>query len=261
MISRFNIDIYDKRDSAEVATAAAIISYADNNSAPVIGLATGNTMTGVYEKLVDREARQPGIFNTCHFIQLDEIVVLGGNGDNHSKAGIFSTDIQQQFLGQLNGGYASFIGLPASFDDPEKTVANHLDKIAALGGVDIQLLGIGVNGHIGFNEPPSTQDSICRIVSLAESTIALGGYPANSVGLTLGVAEIMASRRIIMLATSDQKSKIMAKALSTRPTPDCPASLLRNHPDLHIILDHYAASIINSNQQKVDQNAIFTHHG
>ena len=108
---------------------------------------------------------------------------------------------------------------------------------------------------------PSTQDSICRIVSLAESTIALGGYPANSVGLTLGVAEIMASRRIIMLATSDQKSKIMAKALSIRPTPDCPASLLRNHPDLHIILDHDAASIINSNQQKVDQNAIFTHHG
>lgn len=181
-MSRFNIDIYDKRDSAEVATAAAIISYADNNSAPVIGLATGNTMTGVYEKLVDREARQPGIFDACHFIQLDEIVVLGGNGDNHSKAGIFSTDIQQQFLGQLNGGYASFIGLPASFDDPEKTVANHLDKIAALGGVDIQLLGIGVNGHIGFNEPPAPKIASAALCLWRSQQLPLAGILLTASG-------------------------------------------------------------------------------
>jgi glucosamine-6-phosphate deaminase len=140
--------------------------------------------------------------------------------------------------------------LNGSARNPMLECAAYEQRILAVGGVDLWLLGIGGNGHIAFNEPGSSVDSRTRIVSLTQSTI-----DANSDGrffsdpaevprcaLSAGIGTIREARSIILLATGAKKAPSVAAAINGPFSPDCPASLLQDHPDCTFIIDEAAAS-------------------
>eukprot|EP01126_Amoeba_proteus_P035805 TRINITY_DN361_c0_g2_i16.p1 TRINITY_DN361_c0_g2~~TRINITY_DN361_c0_g2_i16.p1 ORF type:complete len:171 (+),score=17.27 TRINITY_DN361_c0_g2_i16:336-848(+) len=131
------------------------------------------------------------------------------------------------------------------------------NKILSVGGVDLWLLGIGKNGHIAFNEPGCAIDSRTRLVTLTRSTIQ-----ANSDGrffsdpndvprcaLTAGIATIKSAKKVVLLATGKNKAGIIKTALEGPFSPDCPASLLRDHPDCTFILDLESASLLKPYQR------------
>jgi glucosamine-6-phosphate deaminase len=132
--------------------------------------------------------------------------------------------------------------------DPEAEVRRYARQLEAAGGIDLQVLGIGRNGHIGFNEPGSARESRTRVVELAQETRAaaaanfggLANVPERAI--TLGVADILDARAIRVLAFGKGKAEIVRRMLQEPIGPDCPASFLRGHRDLRLLLDREAAS-------------------
>ncbi|KYD19558.1 Glucosamine-6-phosphate deaminase [Geobacillus stearothermophilus] len=127
-----------------------------------------------------------------------------------------------------------------------------------MGGIDLQLLGIGRNGHIGFNEPGTPFSSPTHVVELAESTRkanarffgSLDDVPRRAI--TMGIATILRSRRLVLLASGREKAEAMARLLEGVVTPDLPASALHLHPDVTIIADRQALSLIPKEKRRVD---------
>jgi glucosamine-6-phosphate deaminase len=155
----FRISIFEEYCRAEEATAQQILEQVKQKRNSVIGLATGRTMRGVYRFLIDEEKKEPGLFKDVTFVQLDEII-LKTVGE-----GIFSKELRELFIERLEGGYEAFLSINVFVEDMVKEAAEYLKKVLNAGGIDLQLLGIGVNGHIGYNEPGSERQSSCRVVS------------------------------------------------------------------------------------------------
>ncbi len=152
----------------------------------------------------------------------------------------------------LRRAVAEPLGLPArhiAFDidgpDPDSACAAYNAAVAAAGGLDLVVLGLGRNGHVGMNEPGSAVDTGTRVVELAPSTREAarghGADPPPTRGVTLGMAGIQAAREVWLLATGADKATIVARTLAGPVTPEVPASLLLAHPRLRIILDDDAA--------------------
>ncbi len=142
---------------------------------------------------------------------------------------------------------------PAAFhavnvDGEPDVAARELDAVAAEGGLDLTLLGLGLNGHIGLNEPASTAESPTRVVELeARSQAVAAGYGASHAptqGITLGMSRLLESREIWLLVTGDRKAEILARALEGPEASDVPASFLRRHRTLRVIADEPAARLL-----------------
>jgi glucosamine-6-phosphate deaminase len=143
---------------------------------------------------------------------------------------------------------APLVVLPRSdATDPAQEMERHCEAISRSGGLDVALLGIGRNGHIGFNEPGCSRDSTCRAAPLAEPTRAqvLDVWPDPPThGMTVGVRQIMSTRHVILLATGSEKASILRAALTEPPTSAVPASYLQDHPSLTVVCDEAAASLL-----------------
>jgi len=212
----------------------------------VLGLPTGNTPVPLYRELA-RLCREEGLsFARARTFNLDEYLDLPP-GDPRS----FRTWMQQQFFGQVDLAPAN-VHVPRASGEGEAEARRYAAELAAAGGIDLQLLGIGRNGHIGFNEPGSARDSRARVVELARETRAdaaalFGGLehvPRRAI--TLGIAEILEARAIRVLAFGKAKAPIVKRMLQGEVGPDCPASYLRGHSDLRLLLDADAASALSS---------------
>ncbi len=128
------------------------------------------------------------------------------------------------------------------------SVQRHEARIAAAGGLDVLVLGLGQNGHLGFNEPGSTEDSAARVLDLDPISVAanrqwFGGDHAPARGVTVGMRTILAARRVLLLAFGLHKAAAAQAMLEGPRSPACPASLLRGHPAVHVFLDTAAASL------------------
>lgn len=223
------------------ALAAGLLR--DEAKGQLIGLATGQTMAPVYDALMTREQAQPGLFAECRFAQLDDYLLAPDPPAGGLPDLLFAEEIRQHFLARLTGGFGGFLALDGRSPDPAAEAAAHRARLEAAGGLAVQLLGIGINGHIGFNEPGTKKDSICRVVALADSTCIRAGLPAGSRAITLGIADILAAGEILLLATGEAKAAAVAAMINGPQSPDCPASLLRDHPNFCIVLDEQAASL------------------
>lgn len=139
-----------------------------------------------------------------------------------------------------------FVTFAVDSADPEAACRRYDADIAVLGGLDLVVLGLGANGHVGMNEPGSLPDSPTRVVELAASTReAAAGYGADPVpthGVTLGMAGILAAREIWLLATGIGKAAILRETLDGPVTGDVPATFLRGHPGLRVIVDEAATA-------------------
>ena len=238
--------VEDAREAAR-AMAAQIANLIREAASPVLGLATGHTPISTYEELVSLH-REAGLsFAGVSSFNLDEYV---GLPDGHPAS--FRAFMEQHLFDaiDLDPG-RSFFPRPASEgEEAARNGAAYEEAIRAAGGIDLQLLGLGRNGHVAFNEPGSTRDSRTRVVELSESTRRANardfpeGVEVPRAALTMGIATILEARRLRVLAFGTHKAEIVARTLTGEVGPEVPATFLREHPDIELWIDPAAATML-----------------
>jgi glucosamine-6-phosphate deaminase len=214
----------------------------------VIGLATGTSPLGLYSWLADEVASNRLDFSRTQGFALDEYV---GIPLHHPES--YAAVLQRHVAEPLRIP-AEQIRVPnGRADDLEQACNDYESAIIAAGGIDLQILGIGSNGHIGFNEPPATRHSTTRPVELSSETRNANARFFNAVNevpthaLTQGIATILRARKIVLVAHGAKKSHAIAAAIRGPISAACPASFLQLHPDVSIVVDKTAASLLHAN--------------
>ncbi|GAB2681248.1 glucosamine-6-phosphate deaminase [Thalassiella azotivora] len=240
------MEVVPLRDAAEVATTAADAVERLVRSRPdaVLGLATGSTPVPTYDELVARHRTGTGpSFAAVTVFMLDEYVGLPAGDPQGYRA-----TIERQLTAPL-GIPAESVHAPAGHaDDLPAACDAYEDAIAAAGGVDLQVLGIGDDGHLAFNEPGSSLASRTRLKTLTavtrEANARFFGSPEDVPRhvLTQGLGTILRARHLVLLATGEGKAQAVADAVEGPLSASCPASVLQLHPHATVLVDADAAS-------------------
>lgn len=235
--------LIEAHDYDELSRLAAELVQTQLERKPdsVLGLATGSTPVGMYQQLIafnrNRKLHDVTTFN------LDEYVGLGRAHPNS-----YYYFMRTQLFDHLDIPDANIHIPNGEAADIHEECAAYEERIEQSGGIDLQVLGIGVNGHIGFNEPGTPFTTKTHVVELHESTRkanqrffeSLEAVPTHAV--TMGIDTIMRSRRIVLLISGKAKAEALHRLLSGPVTEDMPASVLKNHPDVTVIADRGALS-------------------
>lgn len=240
------IQIGADADAAGRLAAGVVERALRERPAAVLALPTGATPRPLYRELVRRHREQGLSFAAAAVFGLDEYWPLA---PEHPQS--FRRFLRAELLDHVDLAAARFHMLDggAAAGALERVCAAYEAALAAAGGIDTLLLGIGLNGHLGFNEPGAPRRGRTRVVELAELTRAraaadFGGEEVPRHGLTMGLGTILEARRIVVLATGAGKADIVALALAAAPDEALPASLLREHAAVEWILDRAAAARI-----------------
>lgn len=232
------------KTAQQVGRAAATLIAAQLLRKPesVLGLATGSTPLPTYQALIDMY--RFGMLDFSHAVSynLDEYV---GLDPLHPCS--YHAFMQENLFSQINIR-PEHVHIPDGSAADISAAARAYDAaIAAAGGIDLQLLGIGRNGHIGFNEPGDVFRYDCHKVQLSASTIEANQRFFDSeadvprAAVTLGIGAIMHARQVLLIATGEDKADAVHSAVTGDVSPHCPASILRTHPDAIFLLDAAAA--------------------
>lgn len=225
-----------------VATSLAQALEADPGR--ILGLATGRTMEPIYAALVRKlgawpAQQQADLRRRWRSFNLDEYVGLAA-GDPRS----FAATMRQQLGDPLGLGQAQLRLPDGRAEDPGQEASHYGQAIADAGVLSLQLLGLGLNGHVGFNEPPCLASAACRCLELSASTreqnsADFGGDPmaGPSLAITLGLAEILQAQRIVLVVSGGGKARILRRLLQDPPDPALPASWLQGHPGAELWVD------------------------
>lgn len=234
------------RQDASHYVAIEMFKEIHYNQCTLLGLATGGTMEDVYDKLVELLKLNHTDISCLETFNLDEYFMLDRNDPNS-----YMTYMKQHFFDKI-GMQESQFHLPDNDEfDVEEDNEAYDRAIREKGPLHIQLLGIGENGHIGFNEPGAPFDSKTRLVDLTDTTIAANSrYFENqedvpTKAISMGIDTILSAERIILLALGEKKAKIMAQLYKmTEPDEMIPASSLLKHKNVEFIMDDAAARLI-----------------
>ena len=209
----------------------------------VLGLATGGTMERLYARLVKGLAQRPSAFDRATTFNLDEYV---GLPPEHLHS--YRSFMNSHLFGPLGIDTARTHLPRGDAPDPNAEARRYEASIFDAGGIDLQLLGIGANGHIGFNEPTSSLASRTRVKTLARGTRADNarffgpGEAVPHLAITMGIATILDARAALLLATGAAKAKAVAAMVEGPLSARCPASALQLHPRATIVCDQDAAA-------------------
>jgi|APSaa5957512622_1039677.scaffolds.fasta_scaffold30510_1 glucosamine-6-phosphate deaminase len=198
----------------------------------VLGLATGKTQRGFYKNLIKSDID----FSKIKSFNLDEFYPI----EKTSKKSLYFY-MEKNFFNKVNIKKVNINFLRGNTKDPKKESKRYEDKIKKT-PIDIQFLGLGTNGHIAYNEPGSKYNSRTRVVELAPSTIKDKKGPKK--GLSMGIKTILAAKKIILLASGNDKAKAVKGLIEGKIGEGCPASFLRKHKDFTLIIDKKAASLL-----------------
>ncbi|MDY6985181.1 MAG: glucosamine-6-phosphate deaminase [Candidatus Thermoplasmatota archaeon] len=220
-----------------------VIDRISNFSDMVLAIPTGNTPEMLYSLLVDAYKKERVSFKDAVTFNLDEYV--GISPDNPQS---YSYYMKDHLLKHIDIG-RSYIpdGLA---DDLERECAGYEDRIKEEGGIDLAILGIGRNGHIGFNEPGTNFESLTHVVELSEDTIKANArfFPKEEEvprrAITMGIKTIMNAREVLLLASGKEKAGAIKKAVIGETTEELPASALQRHKRCTFIIDSDAASLL-----------------
>ena len=210
----------------------------------VLGLATGSTPLDLYAELARLCAEGKLSFAKAKSFNLDEYIGLEGTHDQSYRYFMDHNLFEHIDIRPEN------THVPSGFVKDDAEAERYDAEIAAAGGIDLQLLGIGNNGHIGFNEPLTPFTSLTHIVKLTESTREANKRFFNSIdevpthAVTMGIHTVMLAKSIILMAFGTGKAEIIKATVEGRPTISVPASLLQLHEDVEVYLDHDAASLL-----------------
>lgn len=213
----------------------------------VLGLATGSTPIGVYRQLIDWYQKGDLDFSKVHSVNLDEYCGLSGKHE-------------ESYRYYMDTNFFSHINLPAKNTYVPNGLAEDIDAecrrydqiISELGGIDLQLLGIGHTGHIGFNEPDEDFDKTTHSVKLKQKTIDANARFFKSAdevpkyAITMGIKAIMQAKKLLLVANGAGKAEILYRSLFGPITPHVPASILQLHNDVTVVADEDALSVIRS---------------
>ncbi|HYH92432.1 MAG TPA: glucosamine-6-phosphate deaminase [Candidatus Saccharimonadales bacterium] len=207
----------------------------------VLCLPTGSTPLPVFDRLPDRLRARDVSTAGVTIVGLDEFLGLPAGHPARCDA-----VLRRRLLDRLDMPVGRWIGFEVDAPDPDEACAALDAAVAAAGGIDLVVLGLGANGHIGMNEPGSAADAPTRVVALAPSTreaaVGYGADPPPTHGVTLGLASILAAREVWLLATGAHKAVILRRLVDQPPSPAIPASWLLDHPNLRVIVDDAAFS-------------------
>ena len=228
------------RQAANLISAQVILEPAS-----VLGLATGSTPVGTYKQLIEWYKKGDVDFSSCKTVNLDEYVGLG-RGDENS----YDTFMWDNFFSHINIAPEN-VHIPNGKNRDEADECRHYDEVlASLGHIDLQLLGLGHNGHIAFNEPGHDFTLGTHRVKLNESTIEANRRffekeeDVPRYAYTMGLKSILGADRILLLVSGAEKAEILYRSLAGPITPEVPARILQLHGDLVVVADDAALSVI-----------------
>lgn len=233
----------DDYDGVSNRTADMILAQVNLKPDSVLGLATGGSPVGAYKKIVAAYQNGRVDFADVTTINLDE---YRGIHREHEQS--YWHFMQENLLSHVNVR-AENCFIPNGENLDKESVCREYDQIIEkFGGIDLQLLGIGLDGHIGFNEPADSFEKNTHCVELTESTIEANkrffarkeDVPRQA--YTMGVLPIMQAKRVVMIASGENKAEILKKSFQGPITPQVPASILQLHPDVTLIADEAALS-------------------
>ncbi len=237
--------IIEVKDYTEMSQKAAeyIIKKVCKYPTLTLGLATGGTPIGTYKNLIADHQKNGTSYRNVTTFNLDEYIGLSSENKNSYRYfmndHLFNhIDINKQ---KTNIPSGDNLDIEAECLRYEQLIANH-------GGIDLQILGIGSNGHIGFNEPGTLFTTNTHVVELTPSTIKANARFFNKIeevptkAITMGIATIMKSKEILLLVSGESKKEAIGKLLNGNVTESFPASVLKNHPYVTIIADKAAVS-------------------
>ena len=238
---------YAAKDYADLSRKAANIISAQVIMKPnaVLGLATGSTPVGAYKQLIEWYNKGDVDFSQTFSVNLDEYKGLSGEHDQS-----YRYFMNRNFFDYINIKKENTNVPDGLARDAEAECNRYNHVIKNLGGIDLQLLGIGGNGHIGFNEPGAAFEKETHLVTLTEQTresnarffANLDEVPTHA--FTMGIKSIMSAKKILLLATGEQKAKALYDSFFGPVTPGVPASILQLHNDCTVIADEAALSLI-----------------
>ncbi len=228
------------RKAGDIIAAQVIL-----NPASVLGLATGSTPLGTYKRLIKRCDKGDVDFAGVHSVNLDEYVGLGPTSDQS-----YRYFMNENLFSHVNIDIKNTNVPDGLAKDAEEECARYEEVMRALGGIDLQLLGLGPNGHIGFNEPADAFARETHKVALTESTIKANRRFFNKeddvprFAYTMGIGSIMRAQRILLIVSGEQKAEILKAAVCGPITPQVPASVLQLHPCVTLVADKAALSAL-----------------
>ncbi|BFK21432.1 glucosamine-6-phosphate deaminase [Mediterraneibacter glycyrrhizinilyticus] len=239
--------IIEAKDYKELSKQAANIIAAQIVMKPdcVLGLATGSSPIGTYDQLVEKYENGDLDFSKVSSVNLDEY-----RGLDHENDQSYYYFMHEHLFDRVNIDTENTNVPDGTNPDAEAECKRYEELIRSYGGVDLQLLGLGHNGHIGFNEPAPIFEKETHCVDLTESTIEANKRffaSADDVpkqAYTMGIGTIMRAKKILVVVSGADKADIVAKAFFGDVTPEVPASILQMHPDVTIVGDAEALAKI-----------------
>jgi glucosamine-6-phosphate deaminase len=236
--------ILDNAEAAAARVAEIVAARLAAQPATVLGLATGETMRPVYARLVTLHREGRADFARATTFNLDEYV---GVAPEHPAS--FHAFMRETLFDHVNLPPARGHLPRGDAADPEAEARDYEARIRAAGGIDLQVLGIGRNGHVAFNEPTSSLGSRTRIKTLTEATRianapAFAPKPVPRHAITMGIATILEARACVLLATGASKAEAVARMVEGPLGADCPATALQMHPAATVVLDGAAAGAL-----------------
>ncbi len=236
-----NIIVTENYETLSEEAAKRIAEVIKNKPNAVLGLATGSTPVGMYKKLVEYNRENQIDFSQVTTFNLDEYI---GIPSEHSQSYRYFMD--HHLFNHINIDYKRTHVPNGMAKDIKVECEAYDERIRSHGGIDIQVLGIGNNGHIGFNEPDSSLIVGTHVTELTEDTIQANSRFFNTISevptkaITMGIGDIMKAKEVILLASGNSKADIISKLLEDKIDTHIPASLLQAHPNVTIIVDQQA---------------------
>lgn len=239
------VHVFDTERQAGQAAALLIAEQLLSRPKPTLGLATGSTPIPAYQELV--RLTQTGLldWHRATTFNLDEYIGLAGD---HPQS--FRAFMMRQLFDQVNIRPQAIHVPDGLAADPERACLAYEQAIRAAGGIDLQLLGLGRNGHIGFNEPARTFSTRTQVVDLTEDTIDANArffdraadVPRQAI--SMGIGTIMQARKVLLLVTGAAKARAVRQVLCDPVDPACPGSIIQLHQQVVVLLDRPAATAL-----------------
>jgi glucosamine-6-phosphate deaminase len=235
--------VFEKEEHLDAYVGEYICHFIRNHSQPVIGFATGSTPLGVYRYFIDNYQAQKVSFRQVKAFNLDEYV---GLTPSHPRS--FASAMKNELFSHIDILPENINALDGSKEDMIQECQRYESLIDG-NPIDIQILGIGMDGHIAYNEPGSPLDGACHVVDLhqesIESSLDYGFDHIEDVptqGVTQGIGTIMKAKQLIMMAKGEKKADLVKRMIYGEVTSDFPSSIIQRHPNVIVCLDRSAAS-------------------
>lgn len=239
------IEIVKNKDEVSQLTTDFIEQLIKENPKAVLGLATGSTPIGTYQELIRRYEAGLIDFSQVVTFNLDEY--YGLNSDHPQS---YHSFMREQLFNHINVKDENIHIPTGTPEDVVQYCHMYEQKIEDVGGIDLQILGIGRNGHIGFNEPSTELQADTHLVRLTPETIEANSRffereeDVPQFAITMGIQTILKAKKVLLLATGKEKAEIVQRLFDSGITTDIPASLLKLHPQVTILVDQEAGSLV-----------------